>query len=93
MFEEVVLEEASLDGTVLFDTPIAIATTGFPIGHIALGDDDAVFVKGADDFGVGDVVAEHAVDHVTDGMGEAGDFAVATNFAGAASEWIIGLVD
>jgi hypothetical protein len=41
-----------------------------------------VFVERADDFGMGDVVAEHAVDHVTDGMGKASDLAVATDFAG-----------
>jgi len=36
-----------------------------------------VFVEGADDFGMGDIVAEHAVDHVAFEVGEAGDFAVA----------------
>jgi hypothetical protein len=39
--------------------------------------------------GVRDVVAEHAVDHVADGVGETGDFAV----AGAGSGWIVGFVD
>jgi hypothetical protein len=35
------------------------------------------FVESADDLGVRDVVAEHAVDHVAEGVGKAGDFAVA----------------
>jgi hypothetical protein len=35
------------------------------------------FVECIDDLGVGDVVAEHAVDHVADGVRESGDFAVA----------------
>jgi hypothetical protein len=41
-----------------------------------------VFGEGVGDFGMGDVVAEHAVDHVANGMGKTSDFAVATDFAG-----------
>jgi hypothetical protein len=36
------------------------------------------FIESVDDLGMRNVVAEHAVDHVADGVGEAGDFAVAS---------------
>jgi hypothetical protein len=36
------------------------------------------FVESVDNLGVRDVVAKHAVDHVADGVGKAGDFAVAS---------------
>jgi hypothetical protein len=42
-----------------------------------LGEVELVFIECGDDLGMWDVVAEHAVDHVADGVGEAGDFAVA----------------
>jgi len=77
VFEEVVLEEASFEGAVLFDAPVAIAAAGFPVGDVAFGDSDAVFFESADNLGVRDVIAEHAVDHVEFGVREAGDFAVA----------------
>jgi hypothetical protein len=86
--QEVVLEEAGFEGTVLCDAPVAIAATSFPVGDVTLGDFEIEFVEGLDDLGMGNVVAEHAVDHVTSFAGEAGDFAV----AGAGSGWIIGWV-
>jgi len=89
MFNEVVLEEAGFQGAVLLAAPIAIAATGFPVGNIALGNGDAVFVERADNFGMGDVVAEHAVDHVADGMGKASDFAVAGFWPGGAGNWLM----
>ena len=78
VFEQIVLEEASFEGAILRDAPIAIAAAGFPIGDVAFGDFELEFVEGVDDLGVRDVVAEHAVDHVPDGVREAGDFAVAS---------------
>ena len=89
LFEEIVLEEASFKCAVLSDAPVAIATPCFPVGDVAFGDIELEFVQGVDDLGVGDVVAEHAVDHVADGVGEAGDFAV----AGAGGEWSIGVME
>jgi len=77
VFEEIVLEEAGFEGTILNDAPVAIAAASFPIGDIAFGDVESEFVECIDDIGVGDVVAEHAVDHVACSVGEAGDFAVA----------------
>lgn len=77
VFDEVVLEEVSFHSAVLLVAPIAIATAGFPVGDVALGNCNAVLVERADDFGMGDVVAEHAIHHVANGEWEAGDFAVA----------------
>ena len=65
-----------------------MAAASHPVGDVAFGDCELEFIECFDNFGVGDVVAEHAVDHVADGVGEAGDFAV----AGAGSGWIIGLM-
>jgi hypothetical protein len=40
---------------------------------------------------VRNVIAEHAVDHVADGVGESGDFASASLWAGGARRrWIVG---
>ena len=93
MFDKIVLVETSFEGAILFNAPFAIAAAGFPVGDIAFGDFDGVFVESADDFGVGNVVAKHAIDHVADGKGKASDFAVATDFAGRcrwmAGNWLI----
>ena len=78
VFGEVVLEEAGFEGAVLFGAPVVVAAASFPVGDVALGDADAEFVEGANDFGMGDVVAEHAVDHVAFEVGKTGDFAVAS---------------
>ena len=93
MFDEVVLGEASFQSAVLLVAPFSITAACFPVGNVARGGCDPVFGEGFGDSGMGDVVAEHAVDHVANGIGEAGDFAVATDFAGRARGWIIGLVD
>lgn len=77
MFDEVVLEEASFKCAVLLGAPIAIAATSFPVRDVALGGCDTVFGERFGDFGMGDVIAKHAVDHVANGMGKASDFAVA----------------
>ena len=78
VFEEVVLEKAGFECAILFDAPVAIAAAGFPVGDVAFGDFEIEFVERGDDLGMGDVVAEHAVDHVADGAGKAGNFAVAS---------------
>src|SRR5260221_9189669 len=76
VIREVVLEEPDFEGLVLFGAPFLVATARFPVGDVAFGDPDAVFVESADDVGVRDVVAKHAVDHVAFGISQAGDFAV-----------------
>jgi len=89
VFEEVVLEEAGFEGAILFDAPVAVATASFPVGDITFGDFELVFVECTDDFGMRDVVAEHAVDQVADGVGKAGDFAVAgAGLIGAGGWWL-----
>jgi hypothetical protein len=75
--EEVVLEEAGFKGALLSEAPVTIAAASFPVGDVAFGDFELEFIQSVDDLGVRDVVAEHAVEHVTEGVGEAGDFAVA----------------
>jgi hypothetical protein len=41
-----------------------------------------VFLEGSDDFGMRDVVAEHAIDHVAFEVREARDFSVASELPG-----------
>jgi len=71
-----ILVEAVLEDVFLLHAPFEI-TTGRPVGDVAFGDFELEFIECVDDLGVGDVVAEHAVEHVADGVGKAGDFAVA----------------
>jgi hypothetical protein len=78
VFEEIVLQETGFECTILCDAPVAIAAAGFPVGDVAFGEFELEFVECVDDLRVRDVVAEHAVDHVAEGVGEAGDFAVAS---------------
>jgi hypothetical protein len=90
VLDEVVLEKAAFESAVLFGAPIAIAAASFPVGDIALGDFDAVFVESANDSGLRDVIAEHAIDHVALWVREAGDFASsAFGFGSAGSCWLI----
>ena len=89
---EIVLEDAVFQGAVHFGAPFFIAATGFPVGDIALGDDDAVFVESTDDFGIRNMVAEHAINHIALEVREVGDFAVASEFSGGlpgGSGWLL----
>lgn len=81
---EIVLEQAGIEGTIVFLAPFFIAATGFPVGNIAPGDLEAMFIQGTDDFVVGDIVAEHAIDHVAFEVGEPGNFAISGFGAGSA---------
>lgn len=76
--EKIILEKSGFEGAILSDAPIAIAAASFPVGDVAFGDIELEFVESINDLGVRDIVAEHAVDHIADGVGEAGDFAVAS---------------
>ena len=62
---------------LLLSAPFLIAAAGLPIGDIAFGNVDAELVESADDFGIREVVEEHAVDQVALEFGQAGDFAIA----------------
>lgn len=77
VFGEVILMKAKTDSVVLFGDPFFVAASGFPIGDVALGNVDAVFIESINDFGVLDVVLEHEIDHVALEFGEARDFPVA----------------
>jgi hypothetical protein len=78
---EVVLEGAELEGVRLGGAPFFVAAAGFPVGDVTLGDLKAAFLEGIDDFAVGQIIGEHAVNHVAFEFGEVGDLAVA-GFAG-----------
>jgi hypothetical protein len=79
---EVILAEAFGDDAFLFETPFVVAAASFPVGDVAFGDADAVFTESFDNVLMGNVVLKHEIDHVAKGLGEAGDFAVAAEFAG-----------
>jgi hypothetical protein len=81
---EVILEEADLNGVLLFEAPFLKAAAGFPIGDIARRDFDPDVLEGVGDFLIGEVVVEHSVNHVALEFGEPGDFAVAGDFPGGA---------
>ena len=76
VLDEIVLEDAVFQGTVHFGAPLFIAATGLPIGDIAHGDGEAMFVERTGDVGMRNIVAEHAINHVAFKVREAGDFAV-----------------
>jgi hypothetical protein len=78
---EIVLEQAGFQRTILCKAPFLVTAAGFPVGYIAFGDANADFIEGTDDFRVGQVVAEHAIDHVALEVREPRDFAVATHFS------------
>jgi hypothetical protein len=84
---EVILAETFGDDAFLLESPVVVAAASFPVGDVADGDADAVFFDGIGDVRVGNVVLEHEVDHVADWFGKAGDFAVATDFAGGWRNW------
>ncbi len=73
---EVILEHAEFEGLGLGSTPFGVAATGSPIGDVAGGDVQAEVAEGGGNFMVGDVVGEHAVDHLAFEFREVGDLAV-----------------
>lgn len=76
-FGEVILEGAEFESMGLGGAPFLIAAASFPVGDITPGDAETAVVHGVDDFAVGDVVGEHAADHVAFEFGKVRDFAVA----------------
>jgi len=81
VLDEIILKEMVLEGAVLFEAPFFVTAAGFPIGNVTYSDADVVFLQGADDFGMGNIVAEQTVNHVALEVGETGDFAVAGEFS------------
>ena len=74
---EVVLESAEFEGVGLGGASFLVAAAGFPVRDVTLGDLKVAFLEGGDDFAVGQVFGEHAVDHVAFEFGEVSDLAVA----------------
>jgi hypothetical protein len=74
---EVILAEAFGENAFLFETPFVVAAASFPVGDVALGDANVVFLEGFEDILMGNVILKHEVDHVAKRFGKAGDFAVA----------------
>ena len=74
---EVVLEGAEFEGVGLGGAPFFVAAAGFPVRDVTLRDPKAAFLEGGDDLRVGQIVGEHAVDHLAFEFGEVGDLAVA----------------
>jgi len=79
--DEVVLVKTEFEGMLLGQAPFLVAATDFPVGNVALGDDDVVFVESADNPRIGNVVSEQAVHHFPQVFGETSDLAVAGAFA------------
>lgn len=86
---KIILTDAFLEGAFVFDAPFFVAAAGFPVGDVSRGNADTVFIESSDDLRIGNVILEHEVDHVAKGLGEASDFAVATDFAGGRC-WMVG---
>lgn len=80
--KEAVLVKAELKGVFLCEAPFAVAAVGFPVGDVALGDANAEFVEGGDDSFLRDILKEHAINDVADGLWEAGNLAVTRFFGG-----------
>lgn len=81
VISQIILAEAFLESAFVFKAPFNVAAARFPVGDISRSNTDAVFVEGSNNFGMWNVVLEHEVDHVAQGLCEASDFAVASEFA------------
>ena len=93
-----VLVKAELGGVFLCEAPFAVATLSFPVGDVLLVNGNAEFVEGGDDFVLGNVLKEHAIDDIANGFWEASDLADAgpasgRRMSGRMDKWIIGQID
>jgi hypothetical protein len=61
--EEVILIQAVVEHSLLFETPFDV-TTCSPIGYVAFDEGEAGIVEGGDNIFVGKAVPEHVIDHV-----------------------------
>jgi hypothetical protein len=78
--EKVVLVEAVLEDSLLFEPPFEVAS-GSPVGDVSFVDGEAGIVEGGHDVFVRDVVPEHAVDHVAFEFGEGSNAAMAAELS------------
>jgi len=74
---EMILEVSEAKLVLVLGAPFLVTAPSTPIGDITFGDGDAALGKRPDDFGIGNVVVEKFVDHVTCEFRQAGDFAAA----------------
>jgi len=81
-FEEIVLAEVCLESALLFHAPLLVTTASLPVGNIAGSDVNLVFLEGIDDFGMSEIIPQHAIDHVAFEIRQPGNFAVACEFPG-----------
>ena len=79
--DEMILVEAVLEDVFLLHAPFEI-TTGRPVGDVAFGDSEIGFTESGDNVPVRSAIHDHAIDHVALMFRQAGDTAVATDFAG-----------
>src|SRR5436190_17195719 len=75
---EIILQVGELKLALLFGAPFLIAAASFPIGDVAFSDRNSFLVESSNDFGMGKVIVEHAVDQVALQFRETGDFTVAS---------------
>ncbi len=78
--QHVILLKAIFEDMFLGEGPFEV-TAGGPIGNVPLSDCEVGFIEGADNIFVGNAIPEHAVDHVALEFGEAGNPAIAADFA------------
>jgi len=83
----------------LLEQPVLIGGAGMPVGDVARSDALGVGAEPGEEFGVWQTVAEHGIDFVADGFGQAGDFAFGRaglrdfgfwTFGGAFGRWLTG---
>jgi hypothetical protein len=80
---EMILQVSEAKLVFLLGAPFLVTAAGAPVGDVAFGDGDATLAKRPDNFGMGDVVVQEFVDHVSFEFRQAGDFAVAGALAEA----------
>jgi len=75
--DEIVLMKPEFKSMLLGQAPFPVATTNFPIGDVTFGDGNVIFGEGFYDTGIGNVVAEEAIDHFAQVFGQTCDLAIA----------------
>ena len=83
---QVVLKGAEFEGALPGDGPFFVPAAGFPVRDVAFRDGEAAFLKGGDDFAVGEIVRQHAIDHVAFEHWKMSDLAIARLARGAGLE-------
>src|SRR6266704_2805653 len=90
---EIILQVRELKLALLFGAPFHITAASFPIGDVAFSDRDFHLVESSNDFGMGNIVVEHAIDHVALQFRETSDFTVASMRFGGACQVVVEMLD